>query len=294
MEEALRRTYDATPQPRLVVALGDCACDGGIFDESYASCGRVSNVIPVDAVVPGCPPPPLEILRGEAWAPTVAARIIERIRARPDLRICLPTGDTPTPVYAELVAGERRGEVSLARATVILLDEWVGLQADDPARCDSRLRGELIDRLAAPPTFVPIDVDGPDDEAAALAHDSAARDLDLAVLGLGMNGHVGFNEPGSRPDDPTRLVRLAVSSRDAATARYGAATVPTAGITVGLARILEAGECWLLVSGERKAGILRRALEQPEGPDCPASYLRRHQRLTVFADEAAASLLHSG
>ncbi len=63
MEEALRRTYDATPQPRLVVALGDCACDGGIFGESYASCGRVSNVIPVDAVVPGCPPPPLEILR---------------------------------------------------------------------------------------------------------------------------------------------------------------------------------------------------------------------------------------
>jgi len=63
MEEALRRTYDATPEPRLVVALGDCACDGGIFGESYASCGRVSNVIPVDAVVPGCPPPPLEILR---------------------------------------------------------------------------------------------------------------------------------------------------------------------------------------------------------------------------------------
>ena len=63
MEEALRRTYDATPEPRLVVAVGDCGCDGGIFGESYASCGRVSNVIPVDAVVPGCPPPPLEILR---------------------------------------------------------------------------------------------------------------------------------------------------------------------------------------------------------------------------------------
>ena len=64
MEEALRRTYDATPEPRLVVALGDCGCDGGVFGESYASCGRVANVIPVDAVVPGCPPPPLAILRG--------------------------------------------------------------------------------------------------------------------------------------------------------------------------------------------------------------------------------------
>ena len=64
MEEALRRTYDATPEPRLVVALGDCGCNGGIFGQGYASCGQVSNVIPVDATVPGCPPAPIEILRG--------------------------------------------------------------------------------------------------------------------------------------------------------------------------------------------------------------------------------------
>jgi len=64
MAEALRRTYEATPEPRLVVAVGDCGCSGGIFGESYASCGRVANVIPVDASVAGCPPPPIEILRG--------------------------------------------------------------------------------------------------------------------------------------------------------------------------------------------------------------------------------------
>jgi len=64
MEMALRRTYDATPEPKLVVAVGDCGRDGGIFGESYASCGGVANVIPVDLVVPGCPPPPIEILRG--------------------------------------------------------------------------------------------------------------------------------------------------------------------------------------------------------------------------------------
>jgi Ni,Fe-hydrogenase III small subunit len=64
MAEALRRTYEATPEPRLVVAVGDCGASGGIFGASYASCGRVANVIPVDAVVPGCPPPPVEILRG--------------------------------------------------------------------------------------------------------------------------------------------------------------------------------------------------------------------------------------
>jgi Ni,Fe-hydrogenase III small subunit len=64
MEQALRRTFEATPEPKLVVAVGDCGCTGGIFGEGYASCGKVANVIPVDATVPGCPPPPLEILRG--------------------------------------------------------------------------------------------------------------------------------------------------------------------------------------------------------------------------------------
>ena len=64
METALRRTYEATPEPRLVVALGDCACTGGIFGEGYASCGAVAKVVPVDVAVPGCPPPPLEIMRG--------------------------------------------------------------------------------------------------------------------------------------------------------------------------------------------------------------------------------------
>jgi glucosamine-6-phosphate deaminase len=236
--------------------------------------------------------PRLEVLPAAAFAAAVAGELAGRLAARPALRLCLPTGDTPTPVYAALVAAERRGEVSLAEATVVMLDEWVGLPPGDPARCDVRLRADLLDRLAvAPRAVVAIDVDGPDPEAAAEAHDAAARGLDLALLGLGMNGHVGFNEPGSRPDDPTRLVRLAVSSREAATARYGASLTPTAGITVGLARLLEAGEAWLLVTGERKAHVLRRALREPEGPDSPASYLRRHPRLVVFADEAAASLL---
>jgi len=70
MEEALRRTYDATPDPKLVVAIGECGCDGGVFGESYASCGRVANVIPVDVAVPGCPPTPLAIMQGILTAVT--------------------------------------------------------------------------------------------------------------------------------------------------------------------------------------------------------------------------------
>ena len=74
MELALKRTWAATPDPKIVVAVGDCGCDGGIFGESYASCGRVANVIPVDVTVPGCPPPPLEILRGILIAVRRSAR----------------------------------------------------------------------------------------------------------------------------------------------------------------------------------------------------------------------------
>ncbi len=234
----------------------------------------------------------LRVSPSGAWAGQVTSELAARLAERPSMRLCLPTGDTPSPVFAALLAAETRDEVSFGTATLVMLDEWVGLPPGDPARCDERLRAELVDRLRTPPAaFVAIDVDGPDPEAAAARHDAVSVGLDLAVLGLGMNGHVGFNEPGTRPDEPTRLVRLAVSSREAAVGRYGATRVPTAGITVGLARLLEAAECWLLVTGERKAAILRRALEEPEGPDCPASYLRRHARLTVFADEAAAGLL---
>jgi len=75
MELALKRTWAATPDPKIVVAVGDCGCDGGIFGESYASCGRVANVIPVDVTVPGCPPPPLEILRGILIAVRRSARL---------------------------------------------------------------------------------------------------------------------------------------------------------------------------------------------------------------------------
>jgi Ni,Fe-hydrogenase III small subunit len=74
MEQALRRTYDAVPEPKLVVAVGDCGCDGGIFGENYASCGRVANVIPVDAAVPGCPPTPAAIIQGILTAVSAAKR----------------------------------------------------------------------------------------------------------------------------------------------------------------------------------------------------------------------------
>ena len=233
----------------------------------------------------------LEVLSQAEWAERVARDLCTRLRTEPRLRLCLPTGDTPAPVYAALVAAVTRGEASLAEATVVLLDEYVGLAPADPARCDARLRRELIDRVEPRPLFHPIRVDDlAPDEAAAELDGVAAQGLDLALLGLGANGHVGMNEPGSTADSPTRLVRLARSTSETAAGRYGAGRAPTQGITLGLDRILDSREVWLLVTGEGKAEILARTLLGQEGPDCPASYLLRHPNLRVIADEPAASV----
>jgi glucosamine-6-phosphate deaminase len=234
--------------------------------------------------------PRLEVAAAGEWAAGVAADLAARIRASPALRVCLPTGDTPAPVYRALGALARTGAVSFADVEIVLLDEYLGLAPGDPARCDGRLRRELLDGLQRPPrAFHRIDVDGPDPVAAARAHDAvAARGLDLTLLGLGMNGHIGLNEPGTTPTDPTRVVDVEPSSSAVAVERYGAATPPTRGITIGIGRLLASSEIWLLVTGERKAAILRRVLDGPETPEVPATYLRRHGSLRILADDAAA------
>ncbi len=235
----------------------------------------------------------LDVLPAVAWADRVAADLAARLRDEPGMRLCLPTGDTPAPVYARLAAMARAGTAPFAATVIVALDEYLELPPGHPARCDVRLRRELLDLLPEPPAaFHRIEADDPDPAAAAARLEvTAARGLDLAILGLGMNGHVGLNEPGSFADAPTRVVRTSEASRRAAVERYGADPAPTAGITLGVARLLQAREIWLLVTGARKAPILARALEEPEGPDCPATWLRRHPALRVIVDEPAASAL---
>ena len=225
----------------------------------------------------------------DAWADAIAGELIDRLQATPSMRLCLPTGETPAPLYAALVRHSPAGLWS--RVTVVLLDEYLGLAPEDPAAGGPRLRRELIDRVA-PGRFVDVDTAHADPAAAARTLDEAAAEgLDLALLGLGLNGHIGLNEPGSTAQSPTRVVELAERSREVATSRYGAAAAPERGITLGLERLLQARELWLLVTGERKAPILRDALDGPETPDVPASFLRRHARCRVIADAAAARLL---
>lgn len=212
------------------------------------------------------------------WPALAASQLGERAR------LCLPTGNTPPPFY-DLLASD-----TLSATTVFLLDEF-GLPIGHPARCDAMLKGALLDRM--PPAHFERPMTEAEDLDAECAryHDLVTSGgLDLTILGLGRNGHLGLNEPGSSPDATTRVVELAEETSEGARS-YGADPPPTWGIALGLAEILTSKEIWLLVTGEAKAKVLSTAITGPMTPAVPASFLQIHSEVTVFADRQAAALI---
>jgi glucosamine-6-phosphate deaminase len=229
----------------------------------------------------------LEVFDDPEWAARVANRWAEFMRNAPAPRMCLPTGDTPVPVYAAAAQ-----KIDFSAATVFMLDEF-DLPFGHLARCDSMLRRDFLDRLTELPAAVHVlnpAAPDPDEECYRFESTVRAGGLDLTMLGLGGNGHLGLNEPGTAADSPTRVVRLAPSTVEAA-ARYGSNADPEIGMTLGMRPILASDEIWLLVTGPHKARILDRTLNGPIGPDVPATYLRNHPSAVVFADRSAAGHL---
>jgi glucosamine-6-phosphate deaminase len=218
--------------------------------------------------------------------------VANRLRARPRLRLILPTGHTPLGMYAALRAHATDGSLPTAQAELFQLDEYRGLAPDDPRSYGAYLRREL-----AGIEFAAVHgIDGAAADAAAeCARHQALLDeapLDLVVLGLGRDGHVAFDEPGAPPGAGMRVVALHATTRADAAADFGGVeAVPTEAFTVGLRTILAARELLMLVTGEAKARALRAMLEGAVSPSCPASLLRDHPRLTVVCDTEAASLL---
>lgn len=226
----------------------------------------------------------LEVFQDDEWVDEVSRRWISSVAASPALRLCLPTGETPRPVYTRSAP-----TIDLSSATVFLLDEF-SLPANSPARCDAMLRRDLLDSLTHPPLALEaLDVHAEDADAECLRFDQLVNDggLDLTLLGLGGNGHLGLNEPGTANDSPTRVVTLDKGTTLAAS-RYGEDASPTRGMTLGLQAILDSHEIWLLVTGSHKAETLRRLINGPIGPDLPASFLRDHPNTIVLADKSAA------
>jgi glucosamine-6-phosphate deaminase len=201
-------------------------------------------------------------------------------RLRSSRRFCLATGGTVAPVYSHID--------DLHGATIFLLDEFGGLPRDDPGRCAAMIQRDLLAHASGAGRVAAPDVDADDPVAAATRYKRLIDDggIDLAVVGLGLNGHIGMNEPGSTADLPTRVVDLAPST-SAHAAVYGATTTPTWGITVGIAELMAARELWVLVTGAHKREILKRVLSASIGPGLPSTYLREHENCAVFADLVA-------
>ena len=236
----------------------------------------------------------------EAAAALVAERIAAAVRAAGvrGLVLALPTGGTPIPVYRRLVEAHRAGGLSFAHATCFNLDEYAGLSGDDPRSYRRFMRAQLFDHVDCPPAQVHIprgDVLPADIPAHAQAYEAAiaaAGGIDLGLLGIGRNGHIGFNEPGSGAGSRTRLVWLDAATRADAVREFGdLAQVPRGGVTMGVATIRAARRLLLLACGEAKAAAIAAAVEGEPGPGCPASWLQDHPDVTVICDPAAASRL---
>lgn len=231
----------------------------------------------------------VEVLTASRWAAAVADRWLDLLGRQPNLRMSLPTGATPRPVYRELA--DRNAD--LRGCEVFLLDDFGGLDVDSPARCDAMLRSDLLDLLDAPPVSVHTFDTGASDIGAMCDRYEAeipGSGVDLTVLGLGGNGHIGLNEPGSGLETRTRMVQLAPATSRAARA-YGTSDTPTWGVTLGVGTLLESNTIWLLVTGTHKADILAEVVHGSMGPQVPASFLRQHADTIVLADEAAAARL---
>ncbi|GIO26443.1 glucosamine-6-phosphate deaminase [Ornithinibacillus bavariensis] len=209
----------------------------------------------------------------------------------------LATGSTPEGLYQCLIENNKDKQVSFQNVTTFNLDEYVGLAANDPNSYRYFMDEKLFNHIdiSKENTFVPNGVAAKLEEECA-SYEELIRShgsIDLQILGIGLNGHIGFNEPGTPFTSRTHIVELDESTRSA-NARFFASMdeVPTQAITTGIETIMESKKIVLLVSGENKADAIARLVNGEVSEDFPASILQKHQDVTIIADEAALSKLN--
>ncbi len=234
---------------------------------------------------------PRVVVAGDAeQAAVVVARTIRAaVEVDPSCRLGLATGATPSPAY-RLLVHELATTDLFVDVTAFLLDEYVGLPTGDPASYRATIRRELTDAIGVPAERVHAPVTTGDLEASCADYESLlGSGVDLQLLGIGRNGHLGFNEPGTPFEWTTHVVELSATTRSD-NARFFASPdlVPTHAVTQGLATIGRARHLLLAATGAAKAPAVAAALEGPLDTACPASSLRLHPRVTVVLDRDAA------
>lgn len=229
----------------------------------------------------------------EEAARAVAAEIAALLRGRGRVVLGVAAGRSPLGVYDELARLHREQGLSFAGAEAFALDEYIGLDLQDPRSFHRQLHVALFDRVDLPRgrRHVPRgDLPEAELDEACREHErriAAAGGLDLQLLGVGRNGHLAFNEPGAPRASRTRRVQLAARTRQDAAADFGGLEhVPREALTMGLATILEARRLRALAFGAAKEPAVRALLDGPVGEALPASFLREHPDCALFTDVA--------
>lgn len=231
-----------------------------------------------------------------AIAKHVSAVLVNKIQSKPEAVLGLATGGTMEPIYAHFVAQARQTKLDVSRLTSFNLDEYIGLSPDHPKSYSAYMREHLFRHLAFDTSRLHL----PDGLAQDLAEHCRAYSarlqgcggIDLQLLGVGGNGHIGFNEPGTAFDASCHVVELAEQTRiDNSRFFAEGARVPSSAITMGMREIMEAREIVLVATGESKASIVAEWYQRDVTEMIPFTALKRHPKTTVILDEAAASLL---
>jgi len=230
----------------------------------------------------------------EVLASTLAARLIEAISLNPRIVLGLPTGRTPMALYREIRSRSHRGHVDWSQVRTFNLDEFAGLGAGDAGSYRAYMQAELFDHVRMTPEHIGmLDGRAPNLAAECARYERAIEEaggIDIQVLGIGANGHIGFNEPGDTLEAETHVVELRAETRASNAGLFGGDTdrVPAHALSMGMATILHAREIVLVATGAEKAGVVAGMIDGPITTRLPASFLQVHPRVTVLLDAGAA------
>jgi glucosamine-6-phosphate deaminase len=230
-------------------------------------------------------------------AVALAQRIAAALAQQPGLVLGLPTGRSPVAAYAQLRRLHAARQVDFSRAITFNLDEFAGVAPSHPGSFRTFMNHHLFDAINLAPSHIHFlngaaeDLDAECDRYEAAIQ--AAGGIDLQLLGIGRNGHIGFNEPGDELTAHTHRVRLAESTRRDNSPLFGGDVdqVPREALSMGMGAILKARVIVLVATGERKAECVERALHGPISTRLPASFLQLHRRVELYLDRAAAARL---
>lgn len=231
----------------------------------------------------------------EAMSKRAADDVINIMRPLSQPLFVAASGDSPKGLYKELAGRSNAGLINIAEWRFLGLDEWIGLDADDEGSCRYMLNGDLFHPLHVKEEMICC-FDGKTNDALRECSRienfiGQQKGIDVAILGLGMNGHIGLNEPGTSPLLRSHVSDIAATTKTVGQKYFSKPQTLTKGITLGLATLMEAKHLFLIVNGDKKAAILKDALQHAPTESIPATLIREHPGFAVYADKAAAKLL---